>query len=202
MVRMEHTEQKTDGGVRLRRTLGLSWREGRVETDGVRDALMYDNEAVLANHAWFEDFERGPYDELPGHEGTEALEARINLLVAMMGIWMRRQVTAPRSVPVVLGEETLCWDDTEAPPQDAQLLVELYLSARFPLPLVLPVQVVRVEEAAEDDRRHIATRLVGLSAGTRQGIARVVFRYHRRALRERHAREVDDGKAAHKPPES
>jgi len=187
---MDEHELPPEGGVRLHRDLALRWREARAETGGVRDALMCDNEAVLANHAWFEDFERSPYEELPGHEGNESVDARLNLLVAMVGIWMRRQASMPDPVPVTLDERTLAWEGSDVPETGARLLVEIYLSSRFPLPLVLPAEVMRVDDTGEQGRRRVFARLVELSPGTRQGIARVAFRYHRRALRERHAREA------------
>ena len=180
----------TEGGVRLNRELPLRWRKGEVDTESVRDALMYDNEAALANHAWFEDFERSPYEELPGREGDEAVEARLNLLVAMVGIWMRRQVNMPEPVPVTLDEETLVFECEQAPAVGARVLVEIYLSARFPMPLVFPAEIANVEGLGASGRQRVTSRLLELSRGTRQGIARVAFRYHRRALRARHQREA------------
>lgn len=186
---IDDIQQPGENGVQLRQALALAWREAEVETEALRDALMYDNEAVLANHAWLDDFEHHPYDEPSGREGGEVLETRLNLLIAMIGIWMRRQAVIPDAVPVTLGEETLAWETSEPPPPGAHLLVELYFSVRFPFPLVLPAEVSSVEACEDGNRWRVKTQLIQLSRGTRQGIARVIFRYHRRVLRERHARE-------------
>lgn len=171
--------------VKLRQRLPLHWEERTMDDPGRLDALMHDNEALLANQAWLEDYELGPHDELLSDEPKMRMEVRLNLLISVLGMWMRRQAAVPPTVPVVLGEHTLCWDTNEPPPANAHLMVDLYLNQRFPMPLIVPLVVWKVERSDGDLPWRVEGHLENLSAATKQGIASLAFRYHRKSLRER-----------------
>lgn len=179
------TDNQSESNLALSQSMPIAWR--RIdEMDGLLlDSIMYDNEALLGNQHWVETFEHSLYDEVPRGDREDVLEVRLDLLISLVGIWMRRQVSPPPSMPVTLDEVMLRWECPEVPKQGEQLLVDLYLVPRFPMPLVLPCEVIGVEPIADSENWRTITRLLHLSERTRQGISRAIFSCHRRLLRER-----------------
>lgn len=176
-----------NGNLKLSQSLPLIWRRGEVDDRLSIDSIMYDNESLLGNQHWLDEFERTLYDEIPRGGREDVVAMRIELLLSLVGVWMKRQFRPPPSVPVALDETTLAWRSREAPECGEKLLVDLYLVPRFPMPLVLPCEVVEVLRDDENGGWQTVTRLLHLSERTRQGIARAVFTCHRRILRERRA---------------
>lgn len=185
---METDPHNGSEGVKLHQRLGLTWREAAIPERRVVNAIMHDNEALLANQVWLEELESSYRDEPVGEDSQARTETRLGLLIALFGMWLRRQFEPPPVVPVILGENTLAWESDAAPPRDVTLLVEVYLNSRLPMPLVLPATVHQVTPSGGDFKWRIETCLEQMSRAARQGVARVAFRYHRRVLRERHER--------------
>ncbi|GEM_PF-2970195 len=190
---METDPHSGNDGVKLHQRLGLSWREAVIPETRVLNAIMHDNEALLANQVWLEELESSYRDTPVGEDPQARTETRLGLLIALFGMWLRRQFEPPPVVPVILGENTLAWESDTAPPRDATLLVEVYLNSRLPMPLILPATVQQVIPSGDGSKWHIETRLEQMSPAARQGVARVAFRYHRRILRERHERLEAEG---------
>lgn len=185
-------ENPLEGGVHLTQDLPLAWHRSEFD-DGLKfESIMFDNEALLGNQHWLEEFEHALYDEVPRGDHEDAIEVRLDLLVSLVGMWMRRQFSPPPSVPVTLDEENLSWVSLQPPELGAQLLVELYLVPRFPMPLILPCEVVDMASLGEGEGWCTNVRLLHLSDRTRQGISRAVFRCHRRVLRNRRSHMHDE----------
>lgn len=195
----KETEQSTQSNVHLHQRLPLSWREGIIEGEQHLDAIMYDNEALLINQHWLDEFEHTLHTEFPRANHEDVVLSRLNLVLSLFGIWMRRQFSPPPVSMVTLDEYELCWETANAPPRDAEVVIQLYLIPRFPMPLTLPAKIVDITRGGESGSKRVRASLHNLSEVTRQGIARAVFRYHRKMLRERN--RLSDGQGLQNNPD-
>ncbi|HKK13632.1 MAG TPA: PilZ domain-containing protein [Gammaproteobacteria bacterium] len=130
-----------------------------------------------------------PAEEEPGHRGQELarLDAKLNLVLDLLGRFLERHERLPDPVPVRLGTAGLAWTQShEPPPEGTRLLVELYLEPDIPRPLDLPVKVMQVARA-EAGGATVQAALEGANEALEDALQRYIFREHRRSIaRQRH----------------
>ncbi|HEB93021.1 MAG TPA: hypothetical protein ENI94_06065 [Gammaproteobacteria bacterium] len=121
-------------------------------------------------------------------EHWRRVEAKLDLMLSLLGEVLVGQRGLPVPRPVRLGGDVLCIDGvSDLPPAAAGdwLRVQLYLMPRIPRPLVVIAEVLPSE---------VSTRLLlcltGLPETTRDLLERFVFRQHRRAIAQ--ARSLSD----------
>jgi hypothetical protein len=126
--------------------------------------------------------EHGP--EHGGEENPELmheirrLEFKLDLVLAMVGQMLARQLELPPPVPVRLSAERLEWLAADGPVPGEEIEVELYLLPEYPRPLYLR----GVVESSEEKTGWIRLRFAGLSEPVRDWLERTIFRYHRRQI--------------------
>ena len=139
-------------------------------------------ESLLQSLAVIEDGARSEEPELPSEHALQRLEAKVDLLMALVASlcadqhndppqslqWSARGASLPVPAPVAVGSEG--WFRVR--PADG-----------LPSPLVLPATVLACGSAADGSTR-VWLRFGPLSQGLRGALERHLFRVHRRAVAE------------------
>ncbi|RMD79164.1 MAG: hypothetical protein D6809_04270 [Gammaproteobacteria bacterium] len=175
--------------------LPVRWVAGPVpEAEGTRTRLEEENEQALRALALLE--ERLP--ERPAEGGGEEhaqpaaqelarVEAKLNLILALVGQLVARDRAVPPARPVRLGADGLSWEaEGPVPAPGERGLVEVYPVPRWPQPLRLPARVVAVEPVGEG-RHRVCVHYEAMGETAREALEKLVFRHHRRSVaRARH----------------
>jgi hypothetical protein len=123
-----------------------------------------------------------PDDAGPRLQDLLRLEARLNLLMAMVGELLAAQRPPPPTVPVRLSGHWIEWPDAAPPPVGAELRVAVYLNPFAPDPVVLPGRVERVEQ--DIPLSTVRAVFVDPPPAVESALEKLVFRYHRRRVAE------------------
>lgn len=145
-----------------------------------RRELLDQNLRVLAVVAALEERPR----MVPSGEGSdpfqqelERMHQKLDLMMLLLGQFLRRQGSVAPTVALVLGSEGLCW--TGAPQVDGPVLLSVWLHPCLGEPLQWPATV-----AAEGGDEHCA-RFEPLGELLESALERHVFLHHRRSVAER-----------------
>jgi len=114
-------------------------------------------------------------------EDLHRLEHKVNVLIQLVAKLVAKDQLLPATQPWRLYSGGIEWHAaaaTFAPADTGQVL--LYVSRQFPQPLRLPGLIVpgRRDETGE----WVRFRFAGLSVSVTEGIERLIFRHHRRAV--------------------
>ncbi len=109
------------------------------------------------------------------------LEAKIDLLVAMVGSLVAAQSKLPPRCRVTLSAESLTANLATAVETGAAVLVELYPSAELPRALQLPATVSEARAGA-DGKQDVTLRFGPLDPAVSDELERYIFLRHRHSL--------------------
>ena len=159
--------------------LPLAWKvESALPDEAEILRINGSNEALLQVLAGLE--EHVPRVEDHPGEMTQALyrlDAKMELLIGLLGDALRRQSSLPSAVPVRFSGMDLIWPAGDRPPAGTLLSIDLYVSSTVPRALHL---FGRAGPADVDGHIHVA--FVEMGAAVREGLEKLVFRRHRRAI--------------------
>lgn len=110
---------------------------------------------------------------------VQRVEFKVNLLLDLVGRLYLDHLNLPPLTPMRLSGEALEWLEEPAPTPGAWLQVQLYISQRFPQPLIL---LGRSVAAAPGSRYPCRIALEGLSQPLQDALERFIFRHHRRLV--------------------
>lgn len=131
-----------------------------------------------------------PVEEEPGHRGAELarMDAKLNLLLDLMGRFLTHSQNLPHAVPVRLGSRGLEWTEREGPAETGgELLIELFLDVEIPRPLELLTHV-RHRRVGPDGLVTVQAHFELLDEALEDALERYIFREHRRSIaRQRRA---------------
>ena len=114
-------------------------------------------------------------------EDLHRLEHKVNVLIQLVAKLVAKDQQLPQSQPWRLYAGGIEWRVSGAElPGDSTGIVLLYISRQFPQPLRLPGRIV----AGRGDERGRWQRFAfaGLSPAVTEGLDRLIFRHHRRAV--------------------
>ena len=111
------------------------------------------------------------------------VEARLNLLIAMVGELLAVQRTPPAAGSVRLGGEWVEWEGTAPPAPGETVELSLYLHPAVPDAVRLPARVEGVE-ASSDGPSRVHAVFPDLPMAVRNGLEKFIFRWHRRRIAE------------------
>jgi len=137
------------------------------------------NEELLGNLLILDEAVADAEEDAP-QEHWRRVEAKLDLMLSLLGEMLAGQRGLPAPRPVYLGGEVLCIDgisDQPLPAVGDWLRVQLYLLPSIPRPLVVAVEVLPSKTP-----KRLLLRLTGLPETTRDLLERFVFRQHRRAI--------------------
>ena len=113
-------------------------------------------------------------------EDIARLEFKLNLLVDLVGQLLARQAIIPAPLAMSLNAHGIEWTADDAPRQNSYIEVELYLSPRYPRPVVLPGFVESVNEVPEGTRTQVI--FPEFSEPLQDALEKFIFRRHRRTV--------------------
>ncbi len=137
------------------------------------------NEELLGNLLVLDEAVTEPEEDAQ-QEHWRRVEAKLDLMLSLLGEMLAGQRGLPVARPVCLGGEVLCIDgisDQPLPAAGEWLRVQLYLVPSIPRPLMVDAEVLPTEAP-----NRLLLRLTGLPETTRDLLERFVFRQHRRAI--------------------
>lgn len=169
-------------------TLPLSWQEvGNAVTAARLLSISHSNEQLLRYLAATGEHRADPADDGHAQSSQELsrLEAKVNLLLNMVGQLLSQNIALPEAVPLRISADRLQWNSRHPAKTGAQLSVELYLAPRYPSALTLFGMVEKVTN--RDGGYLIDMTYINMSEGLRNALEKMIFRHHRRRIA--HARQ-------------
>jgi hypothetical protein len=166
-------------GVHLSTNLPLKWQPKESVTAEELADWMHGNIVVLQALASLESIAKESDTEHRIDHNVARLEAKLDLTLTLVGELLRRQTPLPPSTPTMLTSEGIAWQSQQSIAPHTKGVVSLYLSARLPWPLMLPVEIV----GSQDGK--IRARLTHVSEEAQEWLDRTLFRHHRRAVHAR-----------------
>lgn len=131
------------------------------------------------------------YDEEDSAElqRWQAMEARVDLCLHLLGQLLLRDGPLPQVCPVSLSGDSASWCSEQELPIGQQGTLALYLSPRIPQPLLLPAQITAAEQLPAGGWQLEAQFRLG-DDELQDWLDKTIFRRHRREIFERkHAHE-------------
>lgn len=114
------------------------------------------------------------------------LERKLDLVLDLLGDVLGTQLAGGTPVPVRLSERGLQWPMAEGLPMAGSLLrLDLRLQPRYPVPLRVCAQVVETPSEAGRAEARCTVGFLGMSESTRETLAKLIFRAHRRSIGRR-----------------
>jgi hypothetical protein len=110
------------------------------------------------------------------------LEFKVNLMLDMLGELYSRSVDFPESIPIKIGAAAVSWmvgEQENAPETGGFLSLQIYLTRRYPRPLVLFAQVQQIIPC-ETGEKWVEAVLLPMPQQTQDNLEKFVFRQHRR----------------------
>lgn len=117
------------------------------------------------------------------------IEAKINLMLNLVGQLLASQSAIPPKTSVRLGAESLEWSAPKVPDPGKWVLTEIYLHPSYPLPVRLVGQTQAPAGALAAPAA--AVSFAGLSEPVLDALEKLIFRHHRRMIAQARARRDD-----------
>lgn len=158
--------------------LPLAWKPlSALPADTELAALDYANSEVLRTIFALESHVGEISEDTEGKSpDLVRLDFKVNLLLDLVGQLLSKQLVIPHSRELTLTADGMLWQESNAPPPDSLLRIELYLNLRYPRPLALHARVREIQD------RRVAVAFCGQSEAVREGLERFIFVHHRRAV--------------------
>jgi hypothetical protein len=174
-----YPEIMSESGISLHARLPLAWAATHAFPQSLLAEWMHGNLVCLQALAALESHEKEFDASATGEHAAERLEAKVDLLLQLVGELMRKQQPSPPSTDVVLDAQEVIWEAAAPIAGGSDGVLTLFLSPRLHWPLALPVHVTGVQGTK------VHARLIHLSEDVQEWLERTLFRYHRRALHAR-----------------
>lgn len=174
-----YPEIMSESGISLHARLPLAWAAAHAFPQSLLAEWMHGNLVCLQALAALESHEKDIDAGATGEHAAGRLEAKVDLLLQLVGELMRKQQPSPPSMDVVLDAQEVIWDSAAPIAAGSEGVLTLFLSPRLHWPLTLPVQVTGVQGTK------VHAKLIHLSEDVQEWLERTLFRYHRRALHSR-----------------
>lgn len=183
---MSPLDNPLDKGVVYQAVLPVSWR--LLDNTSNKDELAGLNEGnatLLRMLALFDDAPTESKDADPETAQELArLDAKLSLMLDLVAEVLAHHSSMPKAVPVSISEHGLQWQDSQSPDPGQLLFVEIYLKPTLPRPLRAHAVVVAVK-SDKTGTVNIVARFRGMDDTTRDDLAKMIFRHHRRLIASR-----------------
>lgn len=175
-------------GVLYETRMPLAWKSLKERPNDQQLLPLNDhNETVLRTVLSLEEVGGEHSDESAGSaQELVRLEAKINLMLNLVGQLLASQSAIPPKASVCLGAQSLEWSGAKVPGPGQWVLVEIYLHPSYPLPL----RLIGLAEAPSGNLNSPAAAITfsGLSDAVQDALEKLIFRHHRRAIAQARAR--------------
>ncbi|OOG20524.1 hypothetical protein B1C78_17265 [Thioalkalivibrio denitrificans] len=149
-------------------------------------ALHVSNEALIRACESLEEVHRPVDDSSEVAHELVRIESKLNVVVELLGEWLRRQGDTPPSYTVRFNASAMEWNAPDGPPVGSLVHIRLHLCNAFPKALNLYGEVVDSTQGPE--AMQTLVKLRNLSQSVADGLERTVFRRHRRAVAQSRGR--------------
>ncbi len=171
-------------GVSLFERLPMEWVAGDLGNLQEIDHANHETARALQALAVYEEMPHEPVASDINHPNSDVLhlQVKVDVLLSLVGRLMADQSGMPPRHSLVLRAASAEWsgpDQNKARAGDTGYML-LYPNASLPLPLRIPARVVGSVERSGS--RWLQTRFEHLSPAVGAGMARMVFRRHRRQV--------------------
>jgi hypothetical protein len=168
-------------GVTYRDNLPIDWEVvSALPGEGEQHRLNHSNEDLLQTLLILDEPYQDTEDEGegPGHGHLRHLEAKLDLVLSLVGEMLAAAVVLPKPHPMQIGAQGLCLTTGgEGIVQVGNLLkMKLYLDSKIPRPLQLYAHVRAVDEGG------FTLEYIPLEPVLQDLLDKYVFRQHRRAI--------------------
>lgn len=174
-------------GIALEALLPLGWSTTSHSSKAGDELRRHGNIALLRALAALESTVSEHEHNLPesAQKTLDRLEAKLDIVLAMMAEMARASMQLPPEKQVSLFSDHIVWTESDGSmlSPNQRLLVHVYLSQHLPQPLQLSVTVTGLEMQAATVR--ISAQIDGLDEELEEWLTRTIFRHHRRALQAR-----------------
>ena len=169
----------SESGISLHARLPLAWAATHAFPQPLLAEWMHGNLVCLQALAALESHEKEIDASATGEHAAGRVEAKVDLLLQLVGELMRKQQPSLPSVEVMLAAHEVIWDAAAPIAAGSEGVLTLFLSPRLHWPLTLPVHIT----GAQGTKVH--AKLFHLSEDVQEWLKHTLFRYHRRALHSR-----------------
>jgi Atypical PilZ domain, cyclic di-GMP receptor len=169
-------------GISLEATLPLAWVKAEQLSHANLELRTQTNIALLRSLAAIDvpPPEHDTHGE-PIHKALERVEAKVDMTLLLVARLMGATMSLPTETQVTLSNQRITWLESGKPPAvGLQLVVDVYLNARIPQALHLPVAVIEVQK--QENGVKVVADLQEVVTEFEEWLTRTIFRYHRRAL--------------------
>ncbi len=178
-----NTAEEAFEGIALHDRLAFRWEPDTLDDPVELDHVNQETARVLQAMAVFEEAPREHGNET-GQPGAELmhLEAKIDVLLSLVGMLIADRQNAARTHSVVLRPTSLEWtgpDAADVSRADCGYAL-VFANPLLPLTLKLPARIVSTVQ--RNGAKWIMTRFEHLSPGVESGMEKLVFRRHRRQV--------------------
>jgi len=176
-------ESEPNQGLVCEDLLPLQWRGGENESTPLEAMkLNGNNEEVLRYIDILDDHvnETNISEYPPLNPEWAKTEVKFEILLSLVSQVLSVYFPLPPRVPVKLSATDVQWITNDTLPLGSNGLVEIYLSLRYPRPLIFPGKIVRIDELTDGYR--INVQFGDLSATLRDRLEKIIFRHHRRSV--------------------
>lgn len=178
-------------GVLYETRVPLSWKPIKQQPDEHQQLALNDhNDTVLRTVLALEEVGSEHAEEGSGSvQDMVRIEAKVNLVLNLVGQLLAAQSAIPPKASVCLGAEFLEWSAPSVPEPGQWVLLELYLHPSYPRPLRMVGQIQ--EPTGRVSAPAAALTFAGMSEPVRDALEKLIFRHHRRAIAQTRARRTD-----------
>lgn len=169
----------SEPGISLHAPLPLAWQPASAFPQALLAEWMHGNLVCLQALSALESHDKEFDASATGEHAAGRLEAKVDLLLQLVGELMRKQQPNLPSVEVILGAQEIVWESATPIAVGSQGAITLFLSPRMHWPLILPAHVSQVQGTK------IHAKLIHVSEDVQEWLERTLFRYHRRAMQAR-----------------
>lgn len=161
--------------------LPLSWqRSQRAHTAATEASVLQANTEVLRILSSLDEHAvSGHTEEAERGQELMRLEAKLDLVLDLLGHLLRRDTVLPVPSPVRLSASALEWTGSDLPDTGTSIVLEVYLDERYPRPLRLFAQVAAVTQDRCLARFSLSDDVM------RDALEKFIFRHHRRSIAHR-----------------
>jgi hypothetical protein len=172
---IESTPESLGSGLVLEDRLPLRWHAFVSPVTSPHQHLS--NEETLRVILSLDDHHVEASDENPefAHE-VQRLESKINLILELVSQVLARQLQLPEALPVRLSAHEIEWQTASALASGSPVLLEIYVSPRYPRPLFLPATV------KDSSGGRVRAVFDGLGEPVQDLLEKLIFRHHRRQI--------------------
>lgn len=179
---MDATHDSFGQGLIYEDMVPLRWRALNEPHTAVELAHLQDgNEEVLRVIGVLDEhLSEGVEEHAPLSQEMTRIETKLNLLLALLGQLFTLHYPQPPARSVKLTPNGVEWVAAEPAQVDDYGVVELYLSARCPRPLVFPGTMVKADATLAGHA--LAVKFRDLNDVVKERLEKIIFRHHRRRV--------------------